>query len=90
LHLDQFAKEALRAVEQPGQHVVAAQFVLREAALRGVQGRARDQALVDADGAVHFAAATEKRAQRQMRLHRLAVHLGQLEKDINGLVWAAR
>ena len=41
---------------------------------------------MQADGAVHFAAATEQMAQRELRLDRVLVDFGDLQEDFDRLV----
>jgi hypothetical protein len=43
---------------------------------------------MDADGALHLTAAPEEAPQGQVQLHRVAVHLGELDEEVDGLVRA--
>ena len=78
VHCHQIGEQGFGAIEQAGTHVVLAQFQQRNGFFFVAQVRTGDQVLVYADRAIDFAAAAEQVAERQMRLHRIAVELGQL------------
>ena len=83
VHRHQVGKQRLGTIKQAGAHVVLAQLQQGHGLHRVGQARARDQVLVQADGAIHLTAPAEQVAQRQMRFDRVAVVFGQLEEDLD-------
>ncbi len=82
----QLLEKAFSAVEEASAHVVLSQFPQGQ----GPQGLgeilAGHEALMNADGPVHLPPAAKEPPQGQLHLGRLAVHLRQLDEDVDGLV----
>ena len=69
-----------------GAHVVLAELEHRDGFFLLAQIRPRDQMLMHADRAIDLAAATEQIAEREMRLDRVAIELGELQEHFDRLV----
>ena len=85
-HLHQVGEQGFGAIEQAGAHVVLAQREHAAGLLFLAQAVPRNQALVQADGAIDFAAAAEQVAERELGLDRVLVDLGDLQEDLDRLV----
>jgi hypothetical protein len=82
----QLEEDFLGAIEQAGLEVVLAEFGQRVQALVRRQAIAFDQVLMDADGAVGFAAAAKQAAQREMQLDGLRIDARRFDEGLDGLV----
>jgi uncharacterized protein YhaN len=82
----QVAEDRLGAIEQARAHVVLAQREQRLHLLLVGKIGALHQRLVQADRAIDFTAATEQMAQRDLRLERVLVELGDAQEDFDRLV----
>ena len=82
----QVGEHGLGAIEQPGAHVVLAQRQQRLDLLRIVEVGTLHQRLVQPDRAVDLAAPAEQVPEREMRLDRVAVDLGELQEHLDRLV----
>ncbi len=79
-------KSLLGAIQHARFQEILGQFVLRIFTLGLRQVGARQQALVHADRALHFAAPAKQAAQREVQLGRLGIELGHLDESIDGAV----
>src|SRR3989344_5656756 len=72
-NLGEFQKQVLGTVEKTGLEIILPEFHQRVTTLFLVERGPRDQVLVNADGALDFAAAAEQVSQRQVRLHGIRI-----------------
>ena len=84
--LGQFLEQALGAVEEPCAHVVQRQLLQGQGAQGLGQVLAGHEPLMDADRPIHLPPPPEEAPQGQLHLGGLAVHLRQLDEDIDRLV----
>src|SRR5581483_597594 len=86
VHRDEVAEQRLGTNEQAGAHVVLAELEQGDRLFFVAQIGPRDEVLVHADRSIDLAAAAKEIAERQVRLDRVAVELGELQEHFDGLV----
>ena len=84
--LRQPREQVLGTIQQAGMEVVFRQRVKRLVSLFRGQVGTRDDVLMNANGPVHFAAATKQAAEREMGFDRLVVDANHLQEMLQGLV----
>jgi hypothetical protein len=84
--LGDLLEQPFGAVEQARAQIVLRQRKQRLLAVLGRKLLARQQVLMDADGALHLAAAAVQRAEREVRLDGVGARIQKLQEHVEGAV----